>query len=426
MSSDENAFVTSSSTVVPVQQVMGPGALFGSIKSAGIAEFDGKNYSAWRQKLGAVCRGLGLSGLLETDEVDPEKDRQLGDLLLLCLSGPLTNMYRSYLHSGKETLRRLDAEYNRKDVGSKHSALTSLLSYKYRGNGVKKHCDDVIQLMNELSDTGLVLESDLMVCILLYSLPAELNTFVSTICGQDSNSLTIDAVRIRAIAEEARLRGTEGELALPVKGKPPVKNTQARKRKANEKVKCFRCKGNHFVRDCPQPRTDMAALVYEPVTPRRSEDFSQNVDFEREAKRLKEDPMDWTGDVEIKSYRSPPKETVVAPVAVPYVVPESAGKLRVPKEEEDDCVDELLAVLEGKSWRQARAARPSNWLSFTVPQKTKYLRDTYPKFRNLPPNSSRDFKKLFWVAVTDEEKKQLKKMQEAAREKAAREKRHRP
>jgi hypothetical protein len=44
----------------------------------------------------------------------------------------------------------------------------------------------------------------------------------------------------------------------------------------------------------------------------------------------------------------------------------------------------------------------------------------------LPPNSSRDFKKLFWVAVTDEEKKQLKKMQEAAREKAAREKRHRP
>ena len=206
MSSDENAFVTSSSTVVPVQQVMGPGALFGSIKSAGIAEFDGKNYSAWRQKLGAVCRGLGLSGLLETDEVDPEKDRPLGDLLLLCLSGPLTNMYRSYLHSGKETLRRLDAEYNRKDVGSKHSALTSLLSYKYRGNGVKKHCDDVIQLMNELSDTGLVLESDLMVCILLYSLPAELNTFVSTICGQDSNSSTIDAVRIRAIAEGVELK----------------------------------------------------------------------------------------------------------------------------------------------------------------------------------------------------------------------------
>ena len=107
MSSEDNAFVTSSSTVVPVQQVMGPGAFFSSIKSAGITEFDGKNYFAWRAKLGAVLRGLGLSALLETDEVDPEKDRQLGDLLLLCLSGPLTNMYRSYLSSGKETLLTL-------------------------------------------------------------------------------------------------------------------------------------------------------------------------------------------------------------------------------------------------------------------------------------------------------------------------------
>jgi hypothetical protein len=75
-------------------------------------------------------RGLGLSALLDTDEVDPEKDRQLGDMLLLYLSGPLTNMYRSYLSSGKETLRRFDAEYHRKDVGSKHAALTHLLSYE--------------------------------------------------------------------------------------------------------------------------------------------------------------------------------------------------------------------------------------------------------------------------------------------------------
>ncbi len=51
----------------------------------------------------------------------------------------------------------------------------------------------------------------------------------------------------------------------------------------------------------------MAALIVEPVTPSRSGDFSQNVDFEREAKRVKEDPMDWTnGEVEIKSYRIPP------------------------------------------------------------------------------------------------------------------------
>jgi hypothetical protein len=121
MSDEQNLFDASTSTVVPVQQVMGPTALFSSIKSAGIAEFDGKNYFAWRAKLDAVLRGLGLSGLLETDVVDPVKDRELGDLLLLCLSGTLTNVYRNFLSSGKETLRRLGVQSKRRWIEARCS-----------------------------------------------------------------------------------------------------------------------------------------------------------------------------------------------------------------------------------------------------------------------------------------------------------------
>ena len=88
------------------------------------------------------------------------------------------------------------------------------MSYRYKGQGVDVHCDEVIHLMNELSDRGMTLASELSVCILLYSLPAELSTFVSSISGQESTTLTVDAVRIKAIAEETRLRGTGYEQVL--------------------------------------------------------------------------------------------------------------------------------------------------------------------------------------------------------------------
>ena len=70
-------------------------------------------------------------------------------------------------------------------MGSKYAVLAQLLSYRYKGLGIKKHCDEIIQLMNGLSEKWVTLDSDLMDCILLYSMPAEFSTFVTTVSGQD-------------------------------------------------------------------------------------------------------------------------------------------------------------------------------------------------------------------------------------------------
>ena len=157
-------------------------------------------------------------------------------------------------------MARLESEYNRKDVGSKYAVLAQLLSYRYKGLGIRKHCDDVIQLMNELSDKGVTLDSDIMVCILLYSMPAEFSTFLTTVSGQNESALSVDVVRIRAISEEARLRGNESDQVLFSSNKLPNDQATPLKRKGAKKVvKCFNCrKIGHMIKECPDKKEVVA------------------------------------------------------------------------------------------------------------------------------------------------------------------------
>ena len=277
-------------------------------------------------------------------------------------------------------------------MGSKHAACVRLFSYKYKGQGVQKHCDEVIQLMNELSDTGVTIESDLQVCILLYSLPAELSTFVSTVCGQDSTNLTLDAVRIRAISEEARLRETECELALYSKYKHPVKHVSPLKRKVKGKVKCFRCKSDdHIVRDCPEPKREVAAVVHE----------GKKAKIEETAK-VEEDLMDWEDsavdlkEMPIKSYRT-------SQLNDEEIAKAKAEEIKKAKEKEArEILETLASVLDGKTWVQARAALPHQFIRWTRNDKVTYVKKTYPKFEGyLGPGLRNIFlKKLFGLTAT--------------------------
>ena len=265
----------------PHQQVMGPNKLLKSLKEFGEIIFNGKNYFAWKMKMDVILRANGLKEFADGEMVDKVKDQLLSDLLMMTLSNSIINALRTSVKSGRSMLRRLEAEYNRKDVGTKYAVLSQFLSYRYKGQGVEVHCDEVIHLMNELSDKGMTLASELSVCILLYSLPAELSTFVSSISGQDSRTLTVDAVRIKAIAEETRLRGTGYEQVLFSKNRH--QSNQVSPGKREKVVKCFRCKKpGHMIKDCPLPKSEVVAFVAEqtPV-------FEKEIDLEAYCGRVK-------------------------------------------------------------------------------------------------------------------------------------------
>ena len=89
------------------QQVMGPNALRIMKGAVGECNFDGRNYFAWKTKVKAVLRSLGLGDYVEGTTVDPEKDLLLGDLITVTFSSSMINTYRKFLGSVRRKYNNL-------------------------------------------------------------------------------------------------------------------------------------------------------------------------------------------------------------------------------------------------------------------------------------------------------------------------------
>jgi hypothetical protein len=204
-------------------------------------------------------KNLGLKELSENscliEEIKgfDELDEKFYDLMVCSVSDSVLGTLKSCGKSGSAMWNRLESEFNRKDVASKYSVLAQLLSYRYIGNGIQTHCDDVIALINTLIAKEVNFDSELGVCILLFSLPAEYSTFVTTISAQVGVTLTVDMVRTRVIAEEMRLRRTGSDAVLFSNSKHQNRNFTGGPKKGGlekRKGKCFKCKKlGHWARD---------------------------------------------------------------------------------------------------------------------------------------------------------------------------------
>lgn len=237
---------------------------------------DSVHYDSWKTRMEVVLASMDLSDFVNIkDEMEVKKlsdfvllDRRLHDLIVLCVTDSVLATLKACGKSGWQMWRHLDVEHNRQDVASKYAVMSQLLAYRYKGKGIKAHCDDVIALIYSLASKGTTFDSDFMVCILLHSLPAEYSTFVTTISAQIGVELTVDIVRTRAIAEEMRLRRNGSDHVLLSQSRHMNQNVKARKRKGAfvEKRKCFKCKKpGHLAKDCPEADFEMAALAIEDV-----------------------------------------------------------------------------------------------------------------------------------------------------------------
>ena len=72
-----------------------------------------------------ILRANGLKEFVDGEMVDKVKDQLLSDLLMMTLSNSIINALRTSVKSGRSMLRCLEAEYNRKEVGSKYAGCHS-------------------------------------------------------------------------------------------------------------------------------------------------------------------------------------------------------------------------------------------------------------------------------------------------------------
>ena len=231
---------------------------------------DTTSFDNWKTRMEIMFESLELSDLIATPESELNSfenfsvlDRRLHDVLVLSVSDTVLSLLKDCQKSGSRMWSKLEAEFNRTDVAAKYPIA-------YRGKGITSHCDEVIALMNALSAKGVTLDSDLKVCILLFSLPAEFSTLVTTLGGHESLNLTVDVVRTRAIAEEMRLRRTGSDFVLYSNKGHQNQIVKGKKRKGAVKIKgnCFKCgKPGHFARQCEENDHEMVAFVQEDHVP---------------------------------------------------------------------------------------------------------------------------------------------------------------
>lgn len=325
-----------------------------------VTQFNGNAaaYDAWKTRMEIQIKVLGLTLLTDNSQLIEDikdfetLDEKFYDLMVCSVSDSVLGTLKSCGKSGSAMWHRLESEFNRKDVASKYSVLAQLLSYRYHGNGIQTHCDDVIALINTLIAKGVNFDSDLGVCILLFSLPAEFSTFVTTISAQVGVTLTVDIVRTRVIAEEMRLRRTGSDAVLFSKSKHQNRNFTGGPKKGGlekRKGKCFKCKkSGHWARDCSENKTEelAAILVTEPAESTKvgleqtDECKDPKVDMiDLNSKEKSFDEMEICNDdqqclqaenLDLRTSRNPENLKIDTGIKS-YRVPETAGKLRVPK-----------------------------------------------------------------------------------------------
>jgi hypothetical protein len=183
-----------------------------------LTQFNGNaaTYDPWKTRMEIQIKVLGLTKLIDNSDLildikDFDKlDEKLYDLMVCAVSDGVLGTLKSCGKSGSARWNRLESE----------SVLSTLLNYRYQGNGIQAHCDDVIALINNLIAKDVNFDSDLSVCIL----PPEYLPFVTTISAQVGVTLTVDLVRTRAIAQEMRLRRNGSDAVLFSKSKQQSPN----------------------------------------------------------------------------------------------------------------------------------------------------------------------------------------------------------
>jgi hypothetical protein len=251
-------------------------------RSFNITPFDGSqiNYFNYVSRMTSFFTQVDLKEIVDAGSLEEakklkefeEKDSTVKFCLFASLGETPMRRVNQYQY-GWEVWNRITLDFNRQDIASKFETWSKLMSYKYRGNGIETHCDEVASLFELLEAKKMKIDEDFKVCALLYSFPAQYGTLVTAL-QTVSDKLTMAEVRTRAITEESKMRLDGQDMVLysanrsrPRGAVPP----RGEKRKAfTKKFKprgsddCLNCgRKGHWKRDCPYNDMEMAAVAFE-------------------------------------------------------------------------------------------------------------------------------------------------------------------
>lgn len=254
----------------------------------GIEPLNGSNYTTWKTGVD-IMLGLSDYEFVLTEEKPPkptaetseanklgyEKWNKANTMAVRLIRASISEAIRGGIptkDTAKELLELIKAQF----VGTKKQLqyyyLTQLITTRYDGLGsVREHIYKMCRLVNGLREQGLAFDDELLVHMVIYSLPKPFENFQLNYNSHEAN-WSINQLLALCVTEEERLKGTKPELAhlvvAPNKNESKNKNKgfpqgnqpkSVKMKKTSEKgkgkslgdIECWFCKKTgHLKKDC--------------------------------------------------------------------------------------------------------------------------------------------------------------------------------
>lgn len=236
-----------------------------------IEKLDGTNYDSWCIHMRSILVHSGwwkhASGVTkrESSKTDPEmtlwdtEDEKALATITLCVKPTQLNLIKN-CKTSNEAWIRLEEAYKPRGPLQKVSLYKRLMNLTMpEGGNVNQHINNFTELSEKLAETGIVIQDELLVIMLLSSLPVEYENFVVAIETRDALP-TLTAIKQKVLEEGDRHKQkndrdeTNVQQVLSMKTSIQNKDKKVNKYKHNKiKGKCFNCgEFGHYSNKCPK------------------------------------------------------------------------------------------------------------------------------------------------------------------------------
>lgn len=226
----------------------------------GISKLNSRNYQIWKFRMEALLDEKGLWDSIDEGEPPKEEkarhewekmDRKAKAIIRLMVDNSQINIIRS-VTTAKATWDALKSYHEKVSLNNKSAMLRQLINTKLSENGnMELHINTIMELAERLKNMGRKLADDLIVAILLSSLPKSYDPLITALDSRPDEELTLELVTSKLINQYTRQLSDEVIDTDEVSALKVEKNKYERKSGDKGIIRCFFCnKEGHFKANC--------------------------------------------------------------------------------------------------------------------------------------------------------------------------------
>lgn len=243
-----------------------------SIRTDNVEKLNGGNFNRWKLQISLILEAADLWDVVTGDEVIPEsdaakirawrkKDVQARSVIVPTLDAAQTSHIYS-CKTSKEMFDKLAAANSDASSLNKQHTTTKFLNYQMRKDqSPVQAMMEIEDLVRSLAEMKVVLDESTVITKVVTALPDAYDAFKTAWDSVPESSQTREMLMSRLKKEELKRKVTpvgDSESAETTRAfyAPQRSGTSKSEGKSNGNVdrviKCFKCGGPHFKRDCPE------------------------------------------------------------------------------------------------------------------------------------------------------------------------------